>query len=526
MIMVSHTEPARPGTERRARDRRETDGPPAAYSFAEALWIHGAWRDGRSTRVEPDRDPFTGSTLVELKLASHEDLDDAYEAAAAAQPSWSATVPGDRAAVMRAVAEIMEKRREEIIGWLVREAGSTRIKATLEWAAVHAVIQDAMEMPYQVHGEILPTDVPGKESRVYRKPVGVVGIISPWNWPLQLTARSLFPALAVGNAVVVKPASDTPITGGLLFGKLLEEAGLPSGVLNIVVGAGSEIGDAFVRHPIPRVISFTGSTPVGRGIAKLAAEAPIIKRIELELGGNSPFVVLDDADLERAVDAAVFGKFLHQGQICMIANRFVVDDRVHDEFIERFTDRVRALKVGNPDEPDTMIGPIINESQLRRLQQRIAEAQQAGARLVLGGEAQGLVLPPHIFVDVTNDQRIAREELFGPIAPVIRAHGLEDALRIANDTEYGLSSCVFTRDLERGARFAQQLEAGMAHVNDQPVNDLPGSPFGGEKNSGIGRFNGRWAIDAFTTDQWVTIQHEPRVYPLNANDLDGPWGGG
>jgi aldehyde dehydrogenase (NAD+) len=500
--------------------------PPTLYELSGSQFIGGQWRDGASGRLDADRDPYTGDVIAELMLADRDDLDRAYAAAAAAQPAWAAALPGDRAQVLRRAAQLLEARRDEIIRWLVREAGSTRIKASLEWAAVHAVIEDAAEMPYRVQGEILPVDLPGKESRVYRKPVGVVGVISPWNWPLQLTARSLFPALAVGNAVVVKPASDTPVTGGLLFGKLLEEAGLPAGVLGVVVGAGHTIGDDFVRHPVPRVISFTGSTPVGRAIARLAAEATIIKRVELELGGNSPFVVLDDADLDRAVEAAVFGKFLHQGQICMIANRFVVDDAVYDEFVARFAERVRALPVGDPDRTDTLIGPIINPPQLHAIEERIEDARRAGAREVVGGPADGLVLPPHVFADVGNDQRIAREEIFGPVAPVIRAHGEEDALRIANDTDYGLSSCVFTRDVERGARFARRIEAGMAHVNDQPVNDLPGSPFGGEKNSGIGRFNGDWAIQAFTTDQWVTIQHAPRRFPHDAGELARPWGGG
>jgi len=353
-----------------------------------------------------------------------------------------------------------------------------------------------------------------------------VGVISPWNWPLQLTARSIFPALAVGNTVVLKPASDTPVTGGLLHAKILEEAGLPSGVLSVVVGAGKEIGDAFVTHPIPRVISFTGSTPVGKRIARLSADSPILKRVDLELGGNSPFVILDDADLAHAIDAAIFGKFLHQGQICMITNRFIVDDSIYDEFVDGFAERVRNLKVGDPDQPDTIVGPIINHSQLEGLQMRIHEAKNSGARQVVGGEAFGQLLPPHVFAEVLNSYPIAREEMFGPIAPIIRARGEEDALRIANDTSYGLSSAVFTSDLERGLNFAQQVEAGMTHINDQPVNDLPFSPFGGEKNSGVGRFNGRWAIDAFTTSHWITVQHSPRRFPIDAREVGGPWGGG
>ena len=496
------------------------------YAFDRGQFIAGAWRDGASGRRSKDIDPYTGETVAEFALAGKADLDAAYQAAAKAQVAWAAQLPADRAAVLGRAATLMEARRDEIIRWVIRESGSTRIKASLEWSSVYAVIRDAATMPYRVEGRSLPVDIPGKESRVYRKPVGVVGVISPWNWPFQLSARSVFPALAVGNAVVVKPASDTPVTGGLLLARILEEAGVPEGVFNVVVGAGSEIGDDFVRHPVPRVISFTGSTPVGRGIGRLAAEAPIIKRVELELGGNSPFVVLEDADLDRAVEAAVFGKFLHQGQICMIVNRFIVHDKLYDDFVDRFASRVRKLKYGNPDDPDTLIGPIINESQLDGLLERIREARASGVREVVGGEPQGLVLPPHVYADVTNDHYVAREELFGPIAPIIRARDEEDALRIANDTEHGLSSAVFTRDVDRGLRFAQRIQSGMAHVNDQPVNDVPGNPFGGEKNSGIGRFNGEWAIQAFTTDQWVTIQRERRRYPANADELDGAWGGG
>jgi aldehyde dehydrogenase (NAD+) len=308
---------------------------------------------------------------------------------------------------------------------------------------------------------------------------------------------------------VLKPSSDTPVTGGLLIAKLLGEAGLPPGVLSVIIGGGEGIGDAFVRHSIPRVISFTGSTAVGRSVARLAAEAPMIKRVELELGGNTPFIVLGDADLDYAVKAGLVGRYLHQGQICMSANRLIVDANLYERFVERFAEAVRGLKYGDPDESDTVVGPIINKKQLDRLLQLIRHAHEAGAREVVGGEPDGLVLPPHVFADVTNTDPLAREELFGPVAPIIRASGEEDALRIANDTEYGLSSAVVTQDVERGVRFALRIESGMAHVNDQPVNDLPNCPFGGEKNSGIGRFGGDWVIQAFTTDQWISVQHTP-----------------
>ena len=496
------------------------------YTGFDRLPIGGVWRPGKGQRPLRDHNPYTGEVILEIPEGDRGDLEGAYASAAKAQPGWAATLPAERAAVMRRAAEVMEARREEIISWLICESGSTRLKATMEYESTHAIMLWASSLPDQVEGRILPTDVPGKEGSACRKPVGVVGVISPWNWPLHLTSRSLAPALAIGNAAVVKPASDTPVTGGLLVAKIFEEAGLPPAVLNVIIGPGSEIGDAFVTHPVPRVISFTGSTPVGRHIGELAAKASILKRVELELGGNSPFVLLHDADLDHAVEAAAFGRFLHQGQICMSVNRVIVDDSLYDTFVERFVERVKRIKAGDPDEPDTLVGPIINETQLKGLLEKIREANASGARQLVGGEPKGQVLPPHVFADVANDSRLAREEIFGPIAPVIRAHGDEDALRIANDTEYGLAGCVFTRDLDRGARLARRLEVGMAHVNDQPVLDLPNSPFGGEKNSGIGRFNGAWAIEAFTTDQWVTIQRSPQHYPSDARRVKGAWAGG
>ncbi|MEA2779362.1 MAG: aldehyde dehydrogenase [Rhodospirillaceae bacterium] len=326
---------------------------PQPYSDFDRLPIGGKWRKGKTNRVLADRDPYTGQVLLEIPQGDRNDLDEAYATAARAQAAWGAELPATRATVFRRATEILEARREDVISWLIHESGSTRLKATLEWASTHAIMVWATSAPYLTEGQVLPTDIPAKEGRAYRKPVGVVGIISPWNWPLHLTNRSLAPTLAVGNAAVVKPASDTPVTGGLLLAKIFEEAGLPSGVLNVIVGPGSEIGDAFVSHPVPRAISFTGSTPVGRHIAELAAKAPILKRVELELGGNGPFVVVDGADIDQVVEAAIFGKFLHQGQICICVNRFIVDERLYDTFLERFVERTKALKVGNPDGPDT-----------------------------------------------------------------------------------------------------------------------------------------------------------------------------
>ena len=492
----------------------ETRTAPGPYFGFEGQYIGGAWRAGRKGKSLKDTDPYSGDTLTEIALANADDLDEAYQAAAKAQVAWAQARPGERAAVLRRAADIVQARREEIVTWLVRESGGIRAKGEMECGFVRSFMLEMSSYPFRPNGEMIPIDEPGKESRVYRRPIGVIGVISPWNFPMQLSHRSIAPALALGNAVVVKPAKDTPVTGGLLIAKIYEEAGLPPGLLNVIIGSVEDVGDAFTLHPIPRLISFTGSTQIGRRVGELAMKGPAIKRVALELGGNAPFVVLDDADLEQAVRAAVFGRFLHQGQICMSTNRIIVDAKLHDEFVERFTTQVRALKYGDPKKPETAIGPVINQKQLSAHLAHIQGAKAAGATQMIGGDPQGLVLPPHVFVNVKNEMQIAQDETFGPIAPIIKVAGQAEALRVANDTAYGLSSAVFTRDRERGVQFALDLNIGMTHVNDITVDDIPNNPFGGEKNSGIGRFNGDWVIREFTTDHWVTIQHERPTYPF------------
>jgi aldehyde dehydrogenase (NAD+) len=484
----------------------------STYPDYDTMPLAGKWRAGSAGSSRTDIDPWSGATLTEIPQADENDLDEAYRAAADAQRDWASRPPVERATVMRSAAEVMGQRKEEITGWLVRESGGTVAKAELEWSLVRSVMWEAASMPHHVQGAIMPSDIPGKESRVYREPVGVVAVISPWNFPMQLSNRSVAPALAVGNAVVLKPAGDTPVTGGLLLARIFEEAGLPPGLLSVVVGSGSDIGDAIVEHPVPRVVSFTGSTPVGQGIAAKAG----VKRTALELGGNGPVVVLDDADLDLAVSASIFGSYFHQGQICMIANRLIVDAGVYDDFVERFVAKARALTVGDPSDPGTDLGPIINSSQLESIQDKVARARADGADVLLGGEPvgpNGLGLPPHVLT-AGNDVTTAREEVFGPVITIIRAADEHDALRIANDTEYGLSSAVFSRDVDRAVRFARRVDAGMTHVNDSPVNDDANTAFGGEKSSGIGRFGGQWAVEEFTTDHWISVQHTPRDYAI------------
>ncbi len=492
-------------------DNKQSSGP---YTGYDKLYINGRWVTGRSSRVVKVTDPYDGSVLTEVQAASEEDLNGAFESAKTAQRSWASVSPGRRAQVMRNAYDIVKARKHEICDWSSRESGSVPIKAEIEWQSVLDIMEQAMAAPYRVIGHIMPGNIPGKECRVYKKPLGVIAVIGPWDFAMHLSNRSIAPAVAVGNAVVLKPSSDTPVTGGLMLAKIYEEAGLPAGVLNVVVGSGSEIGTPFAVHPIPRLNSFTGSTAVGRDIGLSSMKSPVIKKVALELGGNGPLVILDDADMEVAVNAAVFGKFINQGQICMIANRIIVHQAIHDEFVSRFVERVKGLKVGDPKDPKTIIGPIINQQQFKAIMGHIDSARKEGATEMLGGEAKGLLIPPHIFTGVTMKMTIAREEIFGPVAPIIKVNDEAEALRVANDTDAGLTGSVITRDETRGLAFALQMEAGMTHVNDQPVNDLANNPFGGEKNSGLGRFGGDWIIDEFTTDQWVTVQHQPRQYPF------------
>ncbi|MCA0975864.1 aldehyde dehydrogenase family protein [Halomonas denitrificans] len=476
--------------------------------------IAGEWRDGGSGKALEVYDPYHQTSLIKIVQADRHDVDRAFETAQQAQQQWSATSAIERAAVLRKVAERLEARKDELIEWLVRESGSTRIKAELEWNNAREMSLEAAAMATRVQGSMAASSVPGKEDRVYRKPLGVIGVISPWNFPFHLTQRTIGPALALGNAVVLKPASDTPLTGGLLLARLYEEAGLPAGLLSVVVGSGSELGTPIVEHRLAKLISFTGSTEVGRQIAKGAVGGRFIKPVALELGGNSPFVVLDDADIDQAVRAAVVGKFMHQGQICIAINRLIVDATIYDEFVERFVERVKGLKVGDPAESDTVIGPIINEQQLEGLKEVVHKARQSGAKVALEGSLEGPCLRPWVFRDVSEQMDMACNEIFGPVAGIIKAHGEDDAIRIANATEYGLSAAVFSGSLERGERVARQIDSGMVHVNDMPVNDEPHMPFGGEKNSGIGRFNGDWVLEEMTTVQWVSVQREPRQYPF------------
>jgi vanillin dehydrogenase len=475
-------------------------------------YIGGVWRDGSSTKTLTDRNPYNGKSIADFKLASLSDLDEAYRSAAAAQKIWAEVNPFEKRAILEKAITWIEQNEADITDMIIEELGGTRFKAFIEILLTKTFVKEASTYPLRMTGEILPSMIDGKENRLYRVPVGVVGVISPFNFPFNLSMRSVAPALGAGNGVVLKPHDDTPIVGGTLIAKIFEEAGIPKGLLNVVVADIGEIGDAFVEHPIPRVISFTGSEAVGRHIGGVAGRA--LKKAILELGGNSAMIVLEDADLQIAVNAAVFGRFAHQGQICMCTNRILVQRGIYDRFLEKFVAQVSKLKAGDPRETETDLGPLINQRQTETYAKQVQKGIDEGARPVLRGTIEGNVATPTIFADVKPDMWVAQHEMFGPAVCVMPFDTPKDAVRMANDSPYGLSGSILTRDVEVGAELAKHIESGMVHVNDSTINDDPLIAFGGEKASGVGRLNGKWALEEFTTMKWVSVQHKPRHYPF------------
>jgi len=483
------------------------------YPYWNKLFIGGEWREGTSNRLASVKSPYNGEALAELRFASKQDIDEAYKTAKETQPSWAAVSAYEKIALMERVASIFAARKEELVTLLIEESGSARIKSGVEVDCSISDIKEAAKYPLLMNVSVFPSNVPGKENRVYRIPAGVIGMISPWNWPLYLSIRGVAPAIAAGDCVVLKAASLTPITGGLVIAEIFEQAGLPKGVLSVIAADPDEIGDYMAEHPVPSIISFTGSTAVGKRIGEVAGKN--LKKAALELGGNNVFIVLDDADVDHAVSAAAFGRYFHQGQICIATNRIIVDRKVYPEFVDKFTKVTAKVKVGDPADPDTIIGPMITSKQINKLVNILDNCEKEGARVVLRGKVEGSLMWPSVVVDVTNDMTIARTELFGPVATIIPVSSEEEAIQTANDSEFGLSGAVFSGSLERGIKVAQQIETGMIHVNDQTVNVDPCAPFGGEKSSGLGRYCGvDWAIDDFTTVKWVSVQKEYRQWPF------------
>jgi aldehyde dehydrogenase (NAD+) len=472
--------------------------------------------NGAAIEVPPDAlsdvvNPANQRPFAKVFLGQVEHMQRAIDAAHAARPSWGRTLAAERELILQRAADVLENARPDFVDILIDEAGSTFGKAQFEVSFTVNLLRAISGEARRVEGSVIPADIPGMMSLAIRRPLGVVAGIAPFNFPLVLATKKVALALAAGNTFVLKPSEETSLLG-LKIAELFQRAGLPAGVLNVVPGDGPTVGPVLFSDPRVRLISFTGSTAVGKLIATECAKHG--KKVVLELGGKSPLVVLKDADLDYAVSTACFGIFIHQGQICMAGSRIIVEAPLYDPFLERLVRKVKTLKVGDPRDPHTVIGPLIRASQCLLIARKIEESVGQGARLLAGGTYEGNFFRPTVMADVTPSMPVFRDELFGPVAAVSRAEDADHALALANDTSYGLSSAVLTNDLQLAMKFALELEAGMVHINGPTVHDEATVPFGGVKDSGSGREGGHWSMDELTETKWITIQLGRRAYPF------------
>ena len=459
-------------------------------------------------------DPITGRVASRAAAATPEDAEAAADAAASAFPAWSSMGPNARRALLSKAADMLEARAGEFVELMAAETGSTAGWAQFNVRLAAGMLREAAALTTQISGEVIPSDKPGCIAMAIRQPAGVVLGIAPWNAPVILGVRAIATPLACGNTVVLKASEICPGTHRLI-GECLREAGLPAGTVNVVTNAPEDAADvisALIAHPAVRRINFTGSTRVGRIIAEKAAAQ--LKPVLLELGGKAPLVVLDDADLDAAVAAAAFGAFMNQGQICMSTERIVVDGAVADAFVDKLAAKAKTLVAGDPREAKTPLGSMVGPEAAGRVSGLVHEAVGKGAKLMAGGEARGTLMSATVLDHVTPAMRIYGEESFGPVVTVVRANGVDEAVRIANDTEYGLSAAVFGRDIARALDVAKRIESGICHVNGPTVHDEAQMPFGGVKASGYGRFGGKAGIAEFTELRWITIETGPQHYPI------------
>jgi benzaldehyde dehydrogenase (NAD) len=477
-------------------------------------WAGKIYSDGWVDAPETTEtiEPATGEVLGVAGVANAAAVAAATKSAARAQRAWAATPLAERAAIVRKAGEVLDRHREEIVGWMARESGAIPPKADFEVGASIGQLEMAATITEDQLEMTLESAVPGRTSTARRTPIGVVGVITPWNFPIVLAMRSLGPALVLGNAVVLKGDLNTPVTGSVLIARVFEEAGLPSGVLHVLCG-GPEVGQALVDDPNIRMISFTGSTATGRKVGEAAGRS--LKRVVLELGGNSPLIVLEDADIEAASSAGAWGSFLHQGQICLSVSRHLVHESIADAYIAAISERASHLPVGDPASGQVALGPLINEKQAARVQRIVDETVAAGATAVVGGKRDGLLFPATVLRDVTPEMAAFQEEIFGPVAAITTFKTDEEAVELANSTDYGLSAAVQSGSEAHAASVAEQLEAGMVHINDQTVNEEPPAPFGGFKcSSNGGHFGGVGQLELWTEWQWKTSRAKAEPFPF------------
>ena len=489
-------------------------GEQAANLLDEHDWAGKIFSDGwvdAPVQIET-LEPATGESLGTAGGGDPATVARAALSAATAQREWAATPITERAAIVRRAGEMMERHRGELTRWLVRESGAITGKAAVEIGASIGQLEMAASLISHPQGFVLPSLTPGRSSTARRVPVGVVGVITPWNFPYVLAMRSLGPALVLGNAVVLKQDPNTPVTGGVAIARVFEEAGLPEGLLHVLPG-GAEVGQALAADPNIRMISFTGSTAAGRLVGETAGRA--LKRVVLELGGNCPLVVLDDADIEAASSAGAWGSFLHQGQICIAVSRHLVHESIVEEYTASIAERAARLPVGNPDTDDVALGPIINERQAGRVRRLIDDTVAQGASLVTGGTNEGPFFAATVLGKVTTSMPAYVEEIFGPVAAITTFRDDAEAAALANGTEYGLAAAVQSGSPERAAAIAEQLHAGMVHINDQTVNEEPPAPFGGfGVSSNGGHFGGVTQLELWTEWQWQTSRNKATPFPF------------
>ncbi len=471
----------------------------------------GGWIDGTGGTRDVVS-PSTGEVLGSIGIASPDDVARATAAAAEAQKGWAAAPYNERAAVLRRAGDLWHANTEEITGWLMRETGAIGPFGGFQIMTSAAECYEAAALASTPYGELLRSSAP-RLSMARRVPVGVVGVISPFNVPTILSIRAVAPALALGNAVVLKPDPRTSVAGGAVLAEIFRAAGLPDGVLHVLPG-GVETGEALVADPRVPVISFTGSTRGGRAVAALGAQH--LKRVHLELGGNSALLILDDVDIDGASSIGAWGSFAHQGQVCMTTGRHLVLSSVADDYVSALSARADHLPVGDPTTGQVALGPVIDAGQRDKIHGMVTSTVEAGARLAAGGTYDDLYYRPTVLDSVPVDSPAFREEIFGPVAPVVRVDTVEDAIALANDSEYGLSLGILTRDVMRGLEIAEQIPTGLVHINDQTINDEAPIPFGGVGISGTGgRLGGAAAnLEAFTHTQWVTVRGTLAQYPF------------
>jgi benzaldehyde dehydrogenase (NAD) len=461
------------------------------------------------------RNPLDGTVATRAPAASAADAVMAVEAAAEAFKTWSETGPGERRALLLKAAEKLEAKTPEFIQAVPAETGATAMWAGFNVMLAAGMIREAAALTTQVSGEVIPSDVPGSLAMGIRQPAGVVLGIAPWNAPIILGTRAIATPLACGNTVILKGSENCPRTHQLII-EAFQEAGFPPGVVNYITNAPADAGavvEAMVSHPAVRRVNFTGSTRVGKILAQTCAR--YLKPVILELGGKAPLVVLDDADLDDAVNGAAFGAFANSGQICMSTERIIVDQKIADAFVEKFGDKAKALPLGDPRKPEPVVlGSVIGMATVEHCNSLIDDALAKGAKLVCGGKADNTLMPATILDHVTPAMRIYHEETFGPLKCIVRVKNVDEAIACANDNEYGLSAAVFGKDVARAFNVARKIDSGICHVNGPTVHDEAQMPFGGVKGSGLGRFGGKAGIAEFTELRWITVQTTPRHYPF------------